>query len=103
MKKLKVEQFNHPLNKMMCANYRIVEDDSTQFPVCNFGLSSLEQQPEALLKKQERYAKLLASAPELLKALQGMLERFDYNDQVIYSFAAKEIDAAKEAIKKAIE
>ena len=88
---------------MMCANYRIVEDDSTQFPVCNFGLSSLEQQPEALLKKQERYAKLLASAPELLKALQGMLERFDYNDQVIYSFAAKEIDAAKEAIKKATE
>ncbi len=103
MKKLKVEQFNHPLNKMMCANYRIVEDDSTQFPVCNFGLSSLEQQPEALLKKQERYAKLLASAPELLKALQGMLERFDYNYQVIYSFAAKEIDAAKEAIKKATE
>ena len=103
MKKLKVEQFNHPLNKMMCANYRIVEDDRTQFPVCNFGLSSLEQQPEALLKKQERYAKLLASAPELLKALQGMLERFDYNDQVIYSFAAKEIDAAKEAIKKATE
>ena len=103
MKKLKVEQFNHPLNKMMCANYRIVEDDSTQFPVCNFGLSSLEQQPEALLKKQERYAKLLASAPELLKAIQGMLERFDYNDQVIYSFAAKEIDAAKEAIKKATE
>ena len=66
-------------------------------------MSSLEQQPEALLKKQERYAKLLASAPELLKALQGMLERFDYNDQVIYSFAAKEIDAAKEAIKKATE
>ena len=87
----------------MCANYRIVEDDSKQFPVCNFGLSSLEQQPEALLKEQERYAKLLASAPELLEALQGMLERFDYNDQVIYSFAAKEIDAAKEAIKKATE
>lgn len=103
MKKLKVEQFNHPLNKMMCANYRIVEDDSKQFPVCNFGLSSLEQQPEALLKEQERYAKLLASTPELLEALQGMLERFDYNDQVIYSFAAKEIDAAKEAIKKATE
>ncbi len=103
MKKLRVEQFNHPLNKMICANYRIVEDDSTQFPVCNFGLSSLEQQPETLLKKQERYAKLLASAPELLKALQGLLERFDYNDQIIYSFAAKEIDAAKEAIKKATE
>ena len=44
MKKLKVEQFNHPVNKMMNANYRIVEDDSTQFPVCSFGLSTLEQQ-----------------------------------------------------------
>lgn len=103
MKKLKVEQFNHPLNKMMNANYRIVEDDSTQFPVCNFGLSSLEQQPEALIKKEEEYAKLLAAAPDLLKALKGMLERFDYNDQIIYSFASKEIDAAKKAIKKATE
>ena len=65
MKKLRVEQFNHPLNKMMNANYRIVEDDSTQFPVCNFGLSSLEQQPKALLVKQEKYAKLLAAAPDL--------------------------------------
>lgn len=100
MKKLKVEQFNHPLNKMMCANYRIVEDDSTQFPVCNFGLSSLEQQPEALLKKQERYAKLLASAPELLKALQGMLERFDYNDQVIYSLQLKRLMLQKKQLRK---
>lgn len=103
MKKLKVEQFNHPLNKMMNANYRIIEDDSTQFPVCNFGLSSLEQQPKTLLEKQERYAKLLAASPELLKALKGMLERFDYTDQSIYSFASKEIDVAKEAIKKATE
>lgn len=102
MKKLKVEQFNHPVNKMMNANYRIVEDDSTQFPVCSFGLSTLEQQPKALLEKQEEYARLLAASPELLKALKGMLERFDYNDQAIYSFAAKEIDAAKKAIKKAI-
>lgn len=102
MKKLKVEQFNHPVNKMMNANYRIVEDDSTQFPVCSFGLSTLEQQPKALLEKQEEYARLFAASPELLKALKGMLERFDYNDQPIYSFAAKEIDAAKKAIKKAI-
>ena len=102
MKKLKVEQFNHPVNKMMNANYRIVEDDSTQFPVCSFGLSTLEQQPKALLEKQEEYARLLAASPELLKALKGMLERFDYNDQPIYSFAVKEIDAAKKAIKKAI-
>lgn len=96
MKKLRVEKFSHPLNKIMGANYRIVEDDSTQFPVCNFGLSSLEQQPEALLKKQEGYAKLLAAAPELLKALQGMLERFDNNYQPIYSFATKEIVQLKQ-------
>ena len=57
---------------------------------------------KALLEKQEEYARLLAASPELLKALKGMLERFDYNDQPIYSFAAKEIDAAKKAIKKAI-
>lgn len=74
MKKLKVEQFNHPLNKMMKANYRIVEDDSTQFPVCNFGLSTLEQQPKALLEMQEKYAKLLAAAPELLEACQEALQ-----------------------------
>lgn len=103
MKKLRVEQFSYPLNKIMGANYRIVEDNSTQFPVCNFGLSTLEQQPKALLEKQEKYAKLLAAAPELLKALKRMLERFGYNDQLIYSFTAKEIDAAKEAIKKATE
>lgn len=54
-------------------------------------------------KKQRERAKLMAAAPELLRALQGMLERFDYNDQAIYSFATKEIDAAKAAIKKAIE
>ena len=54
-------------------------------------------------KKQRERAKLIAAAPELLEALQGMLERFDYNDQAIYSFATKEIDTAKAAIKKAIE
>lgn len=54
-------------------------------------------------KKQRERAKLIAAAPELLEALQGMLERFDYKDQPIYSFATKEIDAAKAAMKKAIE
>lgn len=48
-------------------------------------------------------AKLINAAPELLKALQEMLEKFDYSEQSTYSFAAKEIDAAKEAIKKATE
>ena len=48
-------------------------------------------------------ARLMATAPELLEALQAMLERFDYKEQSIYSFAAKEIDVAKVVIKKAIE
>lgn len=82
MKKLKVEQFNHPLNKMMNANYRIVEDDSTQFPVCNFGLSTSNPQPKVLLKKQEEYAKLLAAAPELLNACQEVLRRVRVEEPV---------------------
>ena len=48
-------------------------------------------------------ARLMATAPELLEALQAMLERFDYKEQSIYSFAAEEIDVAKAVIKKAIE
>lgn len=95
MKKLRVEQFNHPLNKMMNANYRIVEDDSTQFPVCNFGLSSLDQQPKALLEKQEKYAKLLAAAPELLEACQEAL-RYVCVEEPAYEVLC-------DAIKKATE
>lgn len=95
MKKLRVEQFNHPLNKMMNANYRIVEDDSTQFPVCNFGLSSLDQQPKTLLEKQEKYAKLLAAAPELLEACQEALQYVCVEEPAY--------DVLCDAIKKATE
>lgn len=95
MKKLRVEQFNHPLNKMMNANYRIVEDDSTQFPVCNLGLSSLDQQPKTLLEKQEKYAKLLAAAPELLEACQEALQYVCVEEPAY--------DVLCDAIKKATE
>lgn len=79
----------------------IKEDTSVEFPlaIVTFPLGGHENGT----KKQRERAKLIAAAPELLEALQGMLERFDYNDQPIYSFATKEIDAAKAAIKKAIE
>lgn len=79
----------------------IKEDTSVEFPlaIVAFPLGGHEDGT----KKQREIAKLIAAAPELLEALQGILERFDYNDQPIYSFAAKEIDAAKAAIKKAIE
>lgn len=59
--------------------------------------------PELGIERQRKRAKLIAAAPELLEALQEMLERFDNNDQSIYSFADKEIKAAKAAIKKALE
>ena len=79
----------------------IKEDTSVEFPLAMvaFPLGGDENGT----KKQRERAKLIASAPELLNELKGMLERFDYNDQAIYSFATKEIDAAKAAIKKAIE
>ncbi|MFK1742212.1 hypothetical protein ACIXHX_08325 [Bacteroides fragilis] len=76
----------------------IKEDTPVEFPLAMvaFPLGGHENGT----KKQRERAKLMAAAPELLRALQGMLERFDYNDQAIYSFATKEIDAAKAAIKK---
>lgn len=79
----------------------IKEDTSVEFPLAmvSFPLGGHENGT----KKQRERAKLIAAAPELLEALKNMLERFDYNDQPIYSFAAKEIDAAKAAIKKATE
>lgn len=79
----------------------IKEDTPIEFPlaIVAFPIGGHENG----IKKQRERAKLIAAAPELLEALQGMLERFDYKDQTIYSFATKEIDAAKAAIKKAIE
>ena len=79
----------------------IKEDTPIEFPLAMvaFPLGGHENGT----KKQRERAKLIAAAPELLKALQEMLERFDYSAQSTYSFAAKEIDAAKEAIKKATE
>lgn len=79
----------------------IKEDTSVEFPLAMvaFPLGGHKNGT----KKQRERAKLIAAAPELLEALKGMLERFDYNDQPIYSFAIKEIDAAKAAIKKATE
>lgn len=79
----------------------IKEDTSVEFPLAMvaFPLGGHENG----IKKQRERAKLIAAAPELLEALKSMLERFDYNDQPIYSFATKEIDSAKAAIKKATE
>ncbi len=48
-------------------------------------------------------AKLIAASPELLDALITLVELFDYKNQSMYLFAAKEIDAAKTVIKKIID
>ena len=63
----------------------IKEDTSVEFPLAMvaFPLGGHENGT----KKQRERAKLIAAAPELLNALQGMLERFDYNDQAIYSLS----------------
>lgn len=79
----------------------IKEDTSIEFPV-SIVLFPVGGHKNGMERQRER-AKLMAAAPELIEALQGMLERFDYNKQSIYSFAAKEIDAAKAVIKKVTE
>ena len=49
----------------------------------------------------EEYAQLIASAPELLDALQNLVSIFDSEAQSIYAFADEDIKKAKRAIKKA--
>lgn len=79
----------------------IKEDTPVEFPlaIVAFPIGGHENG----IKKQRERAKLIAAAPELLEALRAILKRFDYNEQPIYSFAAKEIDTAKLLIKKATQ
>ena len=44
-------------------------------------------------------SRLLAAAPDLLAALESLVETFDPDRQVIYSFARGKIEAAKHAIE----
>lgn len=55
--------------------------------------------------RQAAYDKagLIAASPELLEALQNLVETFDYEQQEIYSFAADKIDFAKAIIAKALK
>ncbi len=54
------------------------------------------------LKEEKANAHLIGAAPDLLVALNTLVETFDPEKQTVYSFARKSIDAAKEAINKAI-
>nr|DAY49929.1 MAG TPA: hypothetical protein [Caudoviricetes sp.] len=59
------------------------------------------QSPETL-KEEEANALLIGAAPDLLVALNTLVKTFDPDKQSIYSFARESIDAAKEAINKAL-
>ena len=54
------------------------------------------------LKEEKANALLIGAAPDLLVALNTLVKTFDPEKQSIYSFARESIDAAKEAINKAI-
>lgn len=63
-----VESVKCPLNKLYGWNFKVYEDDGVKFPVCVLLSSSSEIQSKLLLDKQQEYAQLIASAPELLDA-----------------------------------
>lgn len=50
-------------------------------------------------ERVEANARLLAAAPDLLAALESLVEIFDPDKQAIYSFARGKIDAAKRTIE----
>ena len=93
MKKWKVESFNTPLNKIMQANFRVVEDDKNSFPICNLPCSTSKKQSETLIEKQNEYATLIAAAPDLLAACKEAL-RFVTPEEEAY-------DTLNNAINKA--
>lgn len=59
------------------------------------------QSPETL-KEEEANALLIGAAPDLLVALNTLVKIFDPEKQSIYSFAREHIDAARDAINKAL-
>lgn len=59
------------------------------------------QSPDTV-KEEEANALLVGAAPELLLALNTLVDIFDPDKQAVYSFAKKDIDVAREAISKAL-
>lgn len=59
------------------------------------------QSPETV-KEEEANALLIGAAPDLLVALNTLVEIFDPEKQAIYSFARESIDVAKKTINKAL-
>lgn len=60
----------------------------------------LQHTPSQISEQRiEANARLLASAPDLLTALESLVEIFDPDKQAIYSFAREKIEASKRIIK----
>ena len=81
------------------ANYSIVSisgDAVGCAPVAEVLRNNPRPMPE---QRIEANARLLAAAPDLLAALESLVETFDPDRQVIYSFARGKIDAAKQVIE----
>lgn len=53
-------------------------------------------------KEEEANTLLIGAAPDLLVALDTLVKIFDPDKQSIYSFAREHIDAARDAINKAL-
>lgn len=65
-----IERCDDSVSDIYNANFRIVENHGVNFPVCHLPKAFSEEQPNALLEKQEQYAKLIVCAPEMLEILE---------------------------------
>lgn len=78
--KWSIERLESPTNQIYNANFRIVENNDVAFPVCHLPNALSEKQPDALLEKQEQFAKLIANAPEMFEILKEWTDLFYEED-----------------------